>query len=130
MVVRATLLGLRIAEVPTTLVPDGRGRPPHLRSWAGRMAPPPIPVALQPRFLFVVPSAVFRTPGNAHLSLASSRPAPRRSVTFDVHTMLFGAVSVLVGCADRALSVSFARFFAAFIGLLPSNALLERLGRS
>ena len=33
MVVKASLHGLRIAEVPTTLSPDGRGRPPHLRSW-------------------------------------------------------------------------------------------------
>ena len=33
MVVKATLLGLRIAEVPTTLSLDGRSRPPHLRSW-------------------------------------------------------------------------------------------------
>src|SRR6185437_6729136 len=33
MVVCASLAGLRIAEVPTTLGPDGRSRPPHLRTW-------------------------------------------------------------------------------------------------
>ncbi len=33
MVVKATIHGLRITEVPTTLSPDGRSRPPHLRSW-------------------------------------------------------------------------------------------------
>jgi glycosyltransferase involved in cell wall biosynthesis len=33
MVVKATLHKMRIAEVPTTLSPDGRSRPPHLRSW-------------------------------------------------------------------------------------------------
>src|SRR3982074_57657 len=33
MVVKATLAGWRIAEVPTVLSPDGRSRPPHLRSW-------------------------------------------------------------------------------------------------
>ena len=33
MVVKATLAGLRIAEVPTTLSRDRRGRPPHLRTW-------------------------------------------------------------------------------------------------
>jgi hypothetical protein len=57
-------------------------------------------------------------------------PGPRRvgGVTFDVHTMLFGAVSVLVG-VQIGLFGLFARFFAAFSGLLPSNALLERLGR-
>ena len=33
MVVKASLAGLRMTEVPTTLSPDGRSRPPHLRSW-------------------------------------------------------------------------------------------------
>src|SRR5690606_16828670 len=33
IVVKAALLGLRTVEVPTTLRPDGRDRPPHLRSW-------------------------------------------------------------------------------------------------
>jgi len=33
LVVKASLAGWRIAEVPTTLHPDGRGRPPHLHSW-------------------------------------------------------------------------------------------------
>ena len=33
MVIKATLLRLRIAEVPTILHKDGRSRPPHLRSW-------------------------------------------------------------------------------------------------
>ena len=33
MIVRATLAKLRIEEVPTILRPDGRTRPPHLRSW-------------------------------------------------------------------------------------------------
>ncbi len=33
MVVRAALQGLKISEVPVVLHPDGRGRPPHLRSF-------------------------------------------------------------------------------------------------
>ncbi len=33
MVVKATLLGMRITEVPTTLKKDGRNRPPHLKTW-------------------------------------------------------------------------------------------------
>ncbi|MEM9269538.1 MAG: glycosyltransferase family 2 protein, partial [Pseudomonadota bacterium] len=33
MVIKASLFGLKISEVPTTLKPDGRSRPPHLRSW-------------------------------------------------------------------------------------------------
>jgi glycosyltransferase involved in cell wall biosynthesis len=33
MVVKATLAKQKVTEVPTTLVKDGRSRPPHLRSW-------------------------------------------------------------------------------------------------
>src|SRR5947208_8999696 len=33
LVVKASLARWRIAEVPVTLYPDGRGRTPHLRSW-------------------------------------------------------------------------------------------------
>src|SRR5262249_54307046 len=33
MIVKATINRLSITEVPTTLSPDGRSRPPHLRSW-------------------------------------------------------------------------------------------------
>jgi glycosyltransferase involved in cell wall biosynthesis len=33
MIVKAALIRARICEVPTTLSPDGRSRPPHLRTW-------------------------------------------------------------------------------------------------
>src|SRR5258708_3013206 len=33
MVIKASLKRMRIAEVPVTLRPDGRSRPPHLRTW-------------------------------------------------------------------------------------------------
>lgn len=33
LVVKATLFNMEIGEVPVTLWPDGRSRPPHLRSW-------------------------------------------------------------------------------------------------
>jgi len=33
MVVKAALLDMKIIEVPTTLSPDGRTRPPHLNTW-------------------------------------------------------------------------------------------------
>ena len=33
MIVKATLFGLRLTEIPTTLAPDGRNRAPHLRTW-------------------------------------------------------------------------------------------------
>lgn len=34
MIIKASMQGLRIAETPVTLYPDGRNRPPHLRTWS------------------------------------------------------------------------------------------------
>ncbi|HJN81714.1 MAG TPA: glycosyltransferase family 2 protein, partial [Verrucomicrobiota bacterium] len=55
MVVKSTLLGLRIAEVPTTLSPDGRSRPPHLRSWRDGWRNLRFMLLFSPRWLFLYP---------------------------------------------------------------------------
>jgi len=33
MVVKASLLRMKVSEIPASLSPDGRDRPPHLRTW-------------------------------------------------------------------------------------------------
>ena len=55
MVIKATLAGLRIAEVPITLHPDGRSRPPHLRSWRDGWRHLRFMLLFSPRWLFLVP---------------------------------------------------------------------------
>ncbi len=60
MVVKATIHGLRITEVPTTLSPDGRSRPPHLRSWRDGWRHLRFLLLFSPRWLFLYPgSAMF-----------------------------------------------------------------------
>src|SRR5262249_56014274 len=55
MVVKATLMGMRIGEVPTTLSPDGRSRPPHLRSWRDGWRHLRFLLLYSPRWLFLYP---------------------------------------------------------------------------
>ena len=55
MVVKATLQKLRISEVPTTLSPDGRSRPPHLRSWRDGWRHLRFLLLYSPRWLFFLP---------------------------------------------------------------------------
>jgi hypothetical protein len=97
MVVKATLLKLRIAEVPTTLAPDGRRRPPHIRTWRDGWRTLRFFLLYSPRWLFLYPGAVLMLVG-AVLGLWLL-PAPRRvgAVTFDVHTLLYAAAFVLLG---------------------------------
>ena len=55
MVVKSSLAGLRMTEVPTTLSPDGRSRPPHLRSWRDGWRHLRFLLLYSPRWLFFYP---------------------------------------------------------------------------
>ena len=58
MIVKATLNRLKIAEIPTTLSPDGRNRPPHLRSWRDGWRHLRFLLLYSPRWLFLYPGIV------------------------------------------------------------------------
>src|SRR5579863_2733341 len=128
MVVKATLSNLRIAEIPTTLSPDGRDRAPHLRTWRDGWRYLRFLLLYSPRWLFFYPGAVLFLLGVA--ICAWLLPAPRivREVTFDYTTLLFGAMAILIGFQ----SVNFAAFsktFAIAEGLLPEDSRMNRLYR-
>ncbi len=128
MVVKATLLGLRLEEVPTTLSPDGRARRSHLRPWRDGWRHLRFMLLYSPRWLFLVPGLVLMGVG---LALGVWLwPSPRRvgAVTFDVHTMLYGAAAVLVGFQAVWFAV-FTKVFAVTEGLMPSDPRLERAFR-
>jgi glycosyltransferase involved in cell wall biosynthesis len=70
MVIKATLKGCRIAEVPATLSPDLRGRPPHLRPWRDGWRHLRYLLMLSPTWLFAVPAAVLAALALAILTAA------------------------------------------------------------
>ena len=76
MVVKATLLNLQIAEVPTTLSPDGRSRPPHLRTWRDGWRTLRFFLLYSPRWLFLYPGIALVALGG--LLGAWLLPAPER----------------------------------------------------
>ena len=55
MVVKAALRGIRVAEVPVVLSPDGRGRPPHLRPWRDGWRHLKFLLMHSPRWLYLYP---------------------------------------------------------------------------
>ena len=126
MVVKATLLKMKIAEVATTLSPDGRSRPPHLRTWKDGWRTLRFFLLYSPRWLFLYPGMLLMLAGSAvGLWLL---PASRKigGATLDVHTLLYAGIAVLLGFQ----SVSFAFFtklFAVSEGLHPSDPFLDRL---
>ena len=87
MVVKSSLAGLRMTEVPTTLSPDGRSRPPHLRSWRDGWRHLRFLLLYSPRWLFFYPGLAALAVGV--VLAAALLPGPLRvgAYTFDVDTL-------------------------------------------
>jgi len=128
MVVKATLLRMKLSEVPTTLSPDGRSHPPHLRTWHDGWRHLRFLLMYSPRWLFLYPGIVFVLLGLAGCVLLLPGPRVFYGVGFDVHTLLYAFVSVLLGFQLIAFG-TFAKVFAISEGLLPPDPRLNRAFR-
>jgi hypothetical protein len=124
MVVRASLAGLTITEVPTTLRPDGRSREPHLRSWRDGWRHLRFLLAFCPRWLFLYPAVVLVTCGTAAFALLATGPVTVGDVTFDIQTMTAAATAIVVGLQAGALAMV-SRAYAWRLGLLPRSDRVE-----
>ena len=97
MVVKASLHGLRITEVPTTLSPDGRGRPPHLRSWRDGWRHLRFLLIHSPQWLFLYPGALLAGLCLALMVMLELGPVVLGPLGLDVHTLLYAMVGFSVG---------------------------------
>lgn len=125
MVVTSTLLKLKIAEVPTTLAPDGRSRPPHLRSWRDGWRHLRFMLMYSPRWLFLYPGLAFMLLGLGVGVWLLPGPQAINGVTFDVHTMLYASGLVFIGF-QAVLFAMFTKVFTITEGLLPEDPRLNR----
>jgi glycosyltransferase involved in cell wall biosynthesis len=128
MIVKASAFGLRVTEIPTTLAPDRRDRPPHLRTWRDGWRHLRFLLLYSPRWLFLYPGTALFTLGI--LVNAILLPGPRRigNVVFDVHTLLFAAMAILIGF-QSVVFATFTKIFAISEGLLPEDPRLTRMFR-
>lgn len=120
MVVKATLHKLRITEVPTTLSPDGRSRPPHLRSWRDGWRHLRFLLLYSPRWLFLYPGILLMLLGL--ISTFWFLPTPR------VHTLLYSSAAIIIGFQTVTFAI-FTKAFAITEGLLPEDPRLKRVFR-
>lgn len=125
MIVKASLLQMKISEIPTTLSPDGRSRPPHLRTWRDGWRHLRFLLMYSPRWLFLYPGMLLIVAGL--LGCAFLLPGRRviDGVGFDVHTLLYAFVAILLGFQLVAFAV-FTKVFAISEGLLPEDPRLNR----
>jgi hypothetical protein len=128
MIVKATLAGWRIAEVPTTLSPAGRSRPPHLRSWRDGWRHLRFLLMMTPRWLMLYPGLALIGIGTAAQVALYHAPIVIGRVGFDVHTMLYAAGATVLGVQLVLFSV-LARSVGVLKSLLPMSPTLARLLR-
>jgi glycosyltransferase involved in cell wall biosynthesis len=126
MVVKSSLAGLRMTEVPTTLSPDGRSRPPHLRSWRDGWRHLRFLLLFSPRWLFLIPGVVTFFVGIILSLWLIPGPQTVGRWTFDVDTLTYALGLVLIGAHISVFAVS-ARVFGTHEGFLPPNPKFERI---
>jgi hypothetical protein len=111
-VIKAAQLGARITEIPITLWPDKRGRPPHLRSFRDGWRHLRFMLLYAPNWLFLLPGGALLAAG---LFLVFwLLPGPRQissRITLDIHTMIFGVIFTLLGVQILSIG-SFAKVFS------------------
>lgn len=126
MVVKATLNGLRITEVPTTLSPDGRSHPPHLRSWRDGWRHLRFLLAFCPRWLFMYPGILMAAIGSAMmLAWIIAGPAQMGRIGFGVSSMLIAALLIVLGVQTACFAVC-SKIYSVNAGLVPGNRLTDR----
>jgi glycosyltransferase involved in cell wall biosynthesis len=126
MVVRSSLGGLRITEVPTTLSPDGRTRAPHLRTWRDGWRHLRFLLLYSPRWLFLLPGIITFFVGLIISLWLIGGPRTIGRWTFDVDTLTYALGLVLIGAHISVFAVS-AKVFATQEGFLPPNPKFERI---
>ena len=127
MVVKATLSGLRITEVPTTLSPDGRSRAPHLRSFRDGWRHLRFLLLFSPRWLFLYPGIALMLIGLTLAGILLRGPVQLLpGITFDIHTFLLASMFIIVGLQAISFAI-IGRRFASRYGFIPRSERFDRI---
>ncbi|OLE32424.1 MAG: hypothetical protein AUI36_29055 [Cyanobacteria bacterium 13_1_40CM_2_61_4] len=120
MVVKAQMHGLRITEVPITLSPDGRGRPPHLRWNRDGWRSLRFYLLMSPRWFFAIPGLTLLVCGMLVSIVLLPGPISVMSITFDYHTLMYSTSAIVLGYQSVLLFI-FAKLMATESGLHPAT---------
>jgi hypothetical protein len=126
MIIKASLFGEKVTEVPIILYRDGRkSRKPHLKTFRDGWRTLHLFLMYSPRWLFVLPGLLLIALGAIAYALA----LPGVSLfgaRLDAHTLLFGSLAILCGFNSIWFAIM-TKLFAATEGMLPDDPMLSRL---
>jgi hypothetical protein len=126
MIVKATIRKLKVTEVPTTLSPDGRGRPPHLRSWRDGWRSLRFFLLLSPTGMFLAPGAALFVVGALVSLLLLTGDKQIGGITFAEHTLVFSCSAITIGLQSMAFWL-YAKQVAIDRGLLARDLRFTRI---
>ena len=120
LVVRARLSGYDLTEVPTTLRPDGRSRPPHLRTWRDGWRHLRFLLVFAPRRTLIGPGLVLLLVGLLSTIALAVGPLQVGTVQFDINALVYACLALLVG-SQLVLFGGFAELYGHFEGIVPKR---------
>jgi glycosyltransferase involved in cell wall biosynthesis len=128
MIVRSALENIRIQEVPTTLVKDGRSRPPHLHTWRDGWRHLKFLLMHNPFWLFFVPGIFFLFIGMLIVGSLFTGPVKLGALNLDLNTYTFGCFMTIAG-VQLIVSAGVTYQYAFSTGILPPTNRLKALNQ-
>lgn len=120
MVVKSTLHGLKMYEVPTTLKKDGRDRPPHLRSWSDGWRHLKFLLMHNPVALFLIPGTVLLIAGLMISLFAVLALMMNGAADSGIKLLVYAAGLVISGFSIVGLAL-FTVVYASITGYIPTH---------
>ncbi len=129
MVIKATQMRMRLAEVPTTLSPDGRSRPPHLRPWRDGWRHLRFMLLLSPNWLFLFPGGAIMVLALILGGLIEAGPLTIGQLHFDIDTLIYCGFGLLIGFQGIMFS-QLSRAYAMQENLYPTSRRSREISES
>jgi len=124
-IIKSSLYGARMTQVPITLHKDGRiAHPPHLKTMRDGWRTLRFFLLYCPRVLFLLPGLLLVLGGLFACALAMPG-IEWRGMVFDVHTLLYGSISILGGVQALVFAL-LAKTFAVNERLVPPDRRLDK----
>ncbi|MBW1882951.1 MAG: glycosyltransferase family 2 protein, partial [Deltaproteobacteria bacterium] len=124
MVIKSTLLGFAMAEVPIVLHPDGRTRKPHLRTWSDGWRHLRFMLLFSPRWLFLIPGVLMFVLGLLISAVLVNSSVVIGGVEFDIQTLYAATLLCLLGYQLIIFAI-FTKAFAISAGFHPAPRYYE-----
>ena len=121
MVIKATLMGMKIVEVPATLSPDGRSRPPHLRPYRDGWRHLRFMLLFSPDWLFLYPGLLLMCAGLLLGAKLLTSPVYIKGVSLSLDTLIYSVTMIEVGF-QAILFALLSKAYAVQEGLFPKSS--------